>query len=382
MKQRYLVTTSVLLIFFSFFSGQALGQFGRLTKALSKAKTFADLRISDEDEQALGQAISQRIRNIYGVQQDEAQTRYVSLVGRVLAERSSRSNLPWTFIILDSDSTNAFAAPGGYIHITRGALAVMKDEAELAGVLAHEITHVTEKHTIKGIQKMKGIEIAGDETSLSGNSQLLDKVAEKATEALLQGFGRAEELEADEGGVELAADCHYSPQGLVEFLETLQERYASRQQRAGLFASHPETQERLDKLAKQIQKEKLDQNGTVVLPDRFQSNIQYNVAAYTGTGEVAEGARGMTGGESESKSSDGDKQNDSDKDKKGGGFMAKLNNPFGSGKKEEKAEVTGSAAARGVETEVGTEQPGNPNVVAVKITPADIRNFKEQGGLA
>ena len=299
MKRSFLFTISTCLILSS--ATAAYGQFGRLTKALSKAKTFADLRISDEDEQALGEAISQRIRDIYGVQQDEAQTRYVSLVGRVLAEKSSRPNLPWTFIILDSDSTNAFAAPGGYIHITRGALAVMKDEAELAGVLAHEITHVTEKHTIQGIQKMKGIEIAGDETSLSNNSALLDKVSEKATEALLQGFGRAEELEADEKGAELAADCRYSPQGLVEFLQSLQDRYASRQQRAGLFASHPETQERLDKLAKEIGKEKLDQKGTVVLADRFASNLHYKLAAFTGTGAIAAGARGMAGGESASK---------------------------------------------------------------------------------
>jgi beta-barrel assembly-enhancing protease len=376
MRRGFLFTISVLLIFCA---GQVYGQFGRLTKALNKAKTFADLRISDEDEQALGQNISQRIRDIYGVQQDEAQTRYVTLVGKVLAERSSRPNLPWTFIILDSDSTNAFAAPGGYIHITRGALAVMKNEAELAGVLAHEITHVTEKHTIKGIQKMKGIEIAGDETSLSDNSALLDKVSEKATEALLQGFGRSEELEADEGGAELAAQCHYAPEGLEQFLQALQERYSSRQKRAGLFASHPETQERLDKLAKQIQKEELDEKGTALLPDRFQANIPYKLTAYTGTGEVAAGARGVAGGESESKSSKSEEKSDK---KKGGGFMSKLSNPFGSGKKQETAEVTGSAAARGVETEVGTEQPGNPNVVVVKITPEELENFRKQGGLA
>ena len=68
---------------------------------------------------------------------------------------SSRPNLPWTFIVLDTDGVNAFAAPGGFIHITRGALGAARHEAELAGVLAHEITHVTEKHTVKAIQKGK-----------------------------------------------------------------------------------------------------------------------------------------------------------------------------------------------------------------------------------
>jgi len=361
------------------FPATGFSQFGSLTKVFDKAKSISDMRISDEDEQALGKAISERIRAIYGVQQDEGPTRYVSLVGLVLAQQSSRPNLDWQFIILDSDSTNAFAAPGGYIHITRGALAMMKNEAELAGVLAHEISHVTEKHTIKGIQKMKGIEFASDETSITSNSKAFEMLTEKATEALLQGFGRAEELEADEDGVELSADCRYAPEGLPDFLESLSSRYASRESRAGLFASHPETQERIKKLEKQIKKEKLDQKGSVVLADRFTGNIKYTLAAFTGTGQAVAGAMGMAQGES------GSKKEDKDSDKKedsGGGALAKLRNPFGSGKKQERAEVTGSAAARGVETEVGTEEPGNPAQVIVKVSAEELNKFKAEGGLA
>lgn len=349
-------------------------QFGGLTKVLDKAKSFSDLHISDEDEQALGAAISQNIRNLYGVQQDAAATRYVTLVGRVLAEKSSRPGLDWQFIVLDSDSTNAFAAPGGYIHITRGALALMKSEAELAGVLAHEIAHVTEKHTIKGLQKMKGIKLADDQTTLTGNSQVFQAIADKATEAVLQGFGRAEELESDEVGVQLAAQCRYAPTGLSDFLQALRERYAQRQHRAGLFASHPEMSERLDKLAKLVEKKQLAREASVSLPDRFKQNISYQLAAFAGTGEAVAGAKGMAQGDG--------KEEKAEKGKSGGSPLAKLKNPFGSGKREQRAEVTGSAAARGVETELGIEQPGNPALVKVSVSAQDITAFKQQGGLA
>ena len=358
-------------------------QFGKFTKVFDKAKTISDMQISEEDERALGQAISERIRAIYGVQQDEGPTRYVTLVGLVLAGKSSRSKLDWQFIILDSDSTNAFATPGGFIHITRGALAMMKDESDLAGVLAHEISHVTEKHTVKGIQKMKGIEFASDESSITANSQVFEMIADKATEALLQGFGRSEELESDKDGVELAADCGYAPSGLPDFLESLSARYESRENRAGLFASHPETTERIEKLRKQIENEKLGGKGTAELPDRFTAHIKYKLSAFTGTGQAVEGAMGMAQGESKGK--DDEKESDKKGDKKddgGGGALAKLKNPFGSGKKQERAEVTGSAAARGVETEVGVEEPGNPAPVVVKVTAEELKTFKAEGGLA
>ena len=89
--------------------------------------------------------------------------------------------------------------PGGFIHITKGALAHLKNESELAGVLAHEIIHVTEKHTIRAIQKGKLVQMGADET-VAGNSALMNKLADKAYEVIEGGFGRGEELESDEKG--------------------------------------------------------------------------------------------------------------------------------------------------------------------------------------
>ena len=133
-------------------------QFGNLGKVINKAdEVRQDLTFSDEEEQQLGGEISTKIRDKYGVVQDRAVHKYVTLVGSVLASASSRPNLKWTFVVLDTDGVNAFAAPGGFVHITRGALALIQNEAELADVLAHEIGHVTLKHTVKAIQKSKAI---------------------------------------------------------------------------------------------------------------------------------------------------------------------------------------------------------------------------------
>ena len=144
--------------------------------------------------------------------------RYVSLVGGALAQGSTRPALPWTFIVLDTDGVNAFAAPGGYVHITRGVLALIKNEAELAGVLGHEIIHITEKHTIRAIQKSKAVQMGAAET-LSGSSGLMQRAVTATYDNIVErGFGRSEENEADEKGVAMANKTGYAPNGLVVFL--------------------------------------------------------------------------------------------------------------------------------------------------------------------
>src|SRR5918994_2102886 len=143
------------------------GQLGKIGGAVKRAQQFKELQITDAEEQELGASVSEKIRARYGVVQDPAVHRYVALVGGVLAQASSRPNIPWNFIVLDTDAVNAFAAPGGFVHITRGALALIENEAELAAVLGHEIVHISEQHTIRAIQKSKAIQMGADET-LSG----------------------------------------------------------------------------------------------------------------------------------------------------------------------------------------------------------------------
>lgn len=389
------IITAILV--FNMISIPVSAQFGRLKKILDTAKTLSDINIDEEDERALGETISQNIRDVFGVVQDQDVTRYVTLVGLVVAEKSSRPHLGYQFIVLDSDSVNAFAAPGGFIHITRGALAQMKSEAELAGVLAHEVAHITEKHTIKGIQKMKGFELAEDQTSIAGDTALLQQVADKATEAVFQGFSRKEEMEADQQGVHFASAASYNPDGLMKFLQNLENRYADRKQKAGLFSSHPDLKARIKEIQEEIEDEDLAKEASVTLPERFTSHIEYEPRPVSEAEGSVEGARALAETDSASDektdSAAEDKQaatqtepkKEEEEKKKSGGFLSRLANPLGRGDEQQSAEVTGTAAARGVEppdTEYGKEKPGNPVLVVVMITPEELQAFKAEGGLA
>lgn len=363
----------------------AFGQFGlpgKLKDVIGKGQKMAELQITEEDEVILGKSISDKICARFGVQQDAAATRYLSLVGAVAAARSSRPALPYQFVILDSDAINAFAAPGGFIHITRGALASMQNEAELAGVLAHEISHVTEKHTIKGIQKGKGLEFAQGQIS-SSNSLVFGKLADKMTEAILQGFGRAEELEADTVGARVASKAGYDGKGLPAFLMILKAKNEGASERSGLFASHPETQERIDKLNAQIESEKLAANAGASLADRFKKSITYQPKAPSEPAPVVEGARGLAEGDKDKGKDDKNKES-GQKEEKSRFSLSRLKNPLSSGEKKQTAEVTGAGAARGVgkEGEDKEEAAGkNPNRVAVALTAEEVTQFKAAGKL-
>ena len=156
----------------------------------------------------------------FGVYQDPNVTKYVTLVGVVLAQASTRPNLNWQFVVLDTEGVNAFAAPGGFIHITKGLLGLMKNEAELAGVLAHEIIHVTEKHTVNAdSEERRGFRWRLTRSGASGGiaQSLVAKLADAAYKNILNNeFSRNDEGEADEKGVQLANKVGYAPTGLVE----------------------------------------------------------------------------------------------------------------------------------------------------------------------
>ncbi len=384
MKRSAIALFTVLLLQAPVYSQFGLG---KLKKAMKKVGSVSDLKMSEEDEIALGQAVSEQIRKRYGVQQDLEATRYLTLAGRVLAEKSSRSHLPYQFIILDSDAVNAFAAPGGYIHITRGALASLKSEAELAGVLGHEISHVTEKHTLDAIRKMKSIELAEEQTSLGQNSEVFQQVANKTTEAVLQGFGRSEELEADRVEVHLASSPGYTPQGLVGFLETLSLQNVADEAGAGLFASHPETKERIKKLEKEIRKKHLQASNQATLHDRYKLHIRYQVREASEEDLLLEGSRGLSGSQKGKEGNQEDKENQAEKkkEKKKSRFsLSRLKNPLGSGDKKESAEVTGSGGGRAVGKEDDAENSSgsrNPKQVEVEISPEDLQKFKQDGNL-
>ena len=374
------VSTFVVIGLLAITSESRAGQLGGLTKGVQIAKKANDVRelqMTDAEEQELGKQVSDRIRTRYGVVQDPAVHKYVSLVGLALAQGSTRPALPWTFIVLDTDGANAFAAPGGYVHITRGLLGLIKNEAELAGVLSHEIIHITEKHTVRAIQKSQAVQMGAAET-LSGNSSLMQRAVTATYDNIVdKGFGRADENAADEKGAAIANKTGYAPNGLVTFLTTLKERNKNATEKRGLFASHPEMQERLDRITKQIAAQKLTASAT--LQPRYAKNISYTPVDVRAIA-IVEGAAGLTGG-GETKAGEKKPEEKKAEEPKKGRFGLSKMLPTGGGEKKQ-AQVTASGGARGLDPEKDAKGGSNPAIVAVKLSPADIAAFRKEGGLS
>jgi predicted Zn-dependent protease len=359
----------------------AAAQFGLLEQGAKRAKQVSDFNWSDEEKAALGQKVSELVRQRYGVVQDPAVHKYVTLVGRTVTEKSTKPGLPWTFIVLDTDAVNAFAAPHGYVHITRGALALMKDESELAGVLAHEIVHVAEEHTIDALKKNTLKSAAAEQ--VAGGNGLIEFLANAAYNNILDNaYSRGDEGAADTQGITLISKAGYAPQGLGSFLTTLADRNKSATEKRGLFSSHPEMQARQDKLTSTITKGKLA--GTQLVADRYKATIKYKPVPQSQIATVAEGTKGLAGGSSASAkdskggtTAKGDPPQEAPK-KKGFG-LGKL--VSGGGSESKSAQVVGSGGARGLDPEKDAKGGGNPAVVAVKVTPADLQAFKKAGSL-
>jgi len=376
--------TSLVLFASALMPTPVFAQLGRIGSVVKRAEQVQELRISDAEEQQIGAAVSEKVRQRYGVVQNEDLHRYVTLVGTAVAQATTKPDVPWQFIVLDTDAVNAFAAPGGFVHITRGALALVQDEAELAGVLGHELIHVTERHTIKALQKNKSIQMGADE-KLSGNAALLNQVAESVyLDIIEKGFGRTEENESDEKGVVAANKVGYAPQGLERFLTRLQERNKDSKEKRGLFASHPEMKERLERLARQITTQKL--TATAALGDRYRKHVSFTPVALTEIAMVDAGAAGLAGGgtkpdaKKDAKEEPKKEEAKAEEPKKRGFGLGRLM-PTGGGE-QKSTQVAASGGTRGVDPEKDAKGGSNPRLVAVKISAADLAAFKKEGGLS
>jgi hypothetical protein len=189
-----------------------------------------------------------------------------------------------------------------------------------------------------------------------------------------RGFGRAEENESDERGVALANGTGYAPNGLVTFLTTLKERNKESKEKRGLFASHPDMQERLDRITKQIVSQKLMATATV--QSRYASYISFKPVPITAIATVDAGAAGLTGDAKAEGKKPGEKKEEPKKGRFGLGRML----PTGGGEKKQ-AQVTASGGARGVDPEKDSKGGSNPTIVVVTITAAGVAAFRKEGGL-
>jgi predicted Zn-dependent protease len=211
--------------------------------------------IDEPEEIALGKDVASRLLGAAPLVADPGLQRYVNHVGRWLAAQSERPDLPWQFGVLDHGNVNAFAVPGGTIFITRGLLERMRNEAELAGVLGHEIVHVLRKHHLKAIQKGAQSALAGDAMSAALKDRAgaaRDKLIAFGTEMYSRGLDKSDELEADRVGVVIAARAGYDAYGLPSVLQTLQAMNAQDSALALMFKTHPAPGERLDALSEKM----------------------------------------------------------------------------------------------------------------------------------
>ena len=178
--------------------------------------------LSEAEELAIGQQQDVQIRREMGVYDDRALEQYVNEIGQELARNSHRPNLPWTFTIVDSPAINAFALPGGYIYLTRGILAYLDDESELAGVLGHEIGHVTARHAAQSYTRQAQANLGLTILSIFvPSTRPFTDLSAAGLSMLFLKNGREQELEADRLGVEYGSGAGYDPSGVPRFLSTL-----------------------------------------------------------------------------------------------------------------------------------------------------------------
>lgn len=210
--------------------------------------------IDPKEEIELGRDMAARLLGAAPLVANEGLQRYVNNVGRWLASQTERPELPWRFGVLEAPQLNAFATPGGHIFITRGLVERMRNEAELAGVLAHEIAHVLKKHHLQAMQKSAQLELANTAiTTFSrqdASAQKRDKLLSAGSELFARGLDKSDELEADRLGVVIAARAGYDAYGLPAVLQTLQAMNPADSGLALMFKTHPAPAERLDALEK------------------------------------------------------------------------------------------------------------------------------------
>ncbi len=218
--------------------------------AAPEAKAFNWKNPSKQEEIALGREITGSLLGAAPLVKDEALQRYVNKVGRIVANQSERADLPWKFGVIESADLNAFAAPGGYVLITKGLYLQLSNEAQLAGVLGHEIAHIVQKHQLKVLQKQQLVNIgAGLITDKFGkNNQIAQKAIGSGAEISARSLDKSAEYEADRMGMILAARAGYDAYGLAEVLQTIGQTNKSDNSVALLFKTHPHPDERLTRL--------------------------------------------------------------------------------------------------------------------------------------
>lgn len=221
--------------------------------------------MSESQEVSTGRNEDRNVRKQYGIYNDAALQRYVDDIGQRLARSSHRAGLQYQFLVVDSPQVNAFALPGGFVYMTRGILAYLNSEAELAAVLGHEIGHVTARHSVQQISAATAANVGASVLQIfvpQVRNAAGDLLINVLGGAILSGYGREHELEADRLGAEYLARTDYDPQAMIKVVGVLKDqelfdtevaKAEGREPRAyhGLFASHPDNDTRLQEVVRE-----------------------------------------------------------------------------------------------------------------------------------
>jgi predicted Zn-dependent protease len=250
MKTKYLIPVFLLLL--SLFNGCAVNPVSGKQELVL---------LSESDEIALGRKTNKEVLQQYNVYENQSLQTYVQNIGNKVALKSHRNNLNYRFTVLDSKEVNAFALPGGYIYITRGLMAYLKSEAELAAVLGHEVGHVTARHSVRqySANQLTSLGVALGSIFIPGMNQASSQLAQLFGAALLRGYGREHELEADRLGAEYLARTGYNPQAMLEVISVLKNQEVFEREVAasegrepriyhGVFSTHPDSDTRLQEV--------------------------------------------------------------------------------------------------------------------------------------
>ena len=222
---------------------------GCATNPVTGAREF--VMLSEAQEIAMGREADGALLRQMGLYEDDALQRYVEEIGLALASRSHRPELPWSFAIVDSPAINAFAVPGGFIYLTRGVMPFLSDEADLAGVLGHEVGHVTARHTVRAYTRASGAQLGLLVGSIfSPAASEVGGLVETGLGVLFLRYGRDAELQADRLGAEYAAISGWDPAGVHDMLSTLS-RISEGSGGRGVpnwLSTHPDASDRVERV--------------------------------------------------------------------------------------------------------------------------------------
>ncbi len=207
--------------------------------------------VSPEEERAIGQQGAAVLLGAAPLVANNKVQNYVNRVGRWVAMQTEMPDLNWRFGVLDTPSVNSFAAPGGYVFITKGLLTRLDNEAELAAVLAHECAHVIRHHHLRAIKKTGAVDLASTLVSAAvktNNRAILNQVLDGSKTVYARGLDKGDEYEADQMAAVISARAGYEPFGLHEVMHKLAAMHPNDGSLSLLFATHPPPDQRLQKL--------------------------------------------------------------------------------------------------------------------------------------